>query len=77
MNSSSPAVTSYIDRLESALAPAPADLRSEIVSGVREELDGLEPDAAATRIGELGDPALIAAEAMAGLPASHPTTGSR
>ena len=70
MNSSLPAVTSYLDRLESALAQAPADLRAEIVSGVREELDGLEPDAAAARIGELGDPARIAAEALDGLPAA-------
>ena len=69
MNSSSPVVTTYLTRLESALAPAPADLRAEIVSGVREELDGLDADAAAARIGELGDPALIAAEAIDGLPA--------
>ena len=69
MNTSSPAVTSYLKRLESALAQAPADLRTEIVAGVREELDGLESDAAAERIRELGDPATIAAEALEGVPA--------
>ena len=69
MNPSSPVVTSYLNRLESALAQAPAELRTEIVSGVREELDGLEREEAAARIEELGDPALIAAEAIDGLPA--------
>lgn len=76
MNSSSPAVTTYLTRLESALAPAPADLRAEIVSGVREELDGLDADEAAARIAELGDPALIAAEAIGGLPAPAPAKPS-
>jgi len=74
MNTSSPVVTTYLNRLESALAPAPAELRAEIVSGVREELDGLDAHAAAARIAELGDPALIAAEAIAGLPAPAAAT---
>jgi hypothetical protein len=66
---STTAVTGYLDRLRSALAPAPADLRDEIVAGVREELTGLDDAAASARIAQLGDPALIAAEALEGLPA--------
>jgi len=57
--------TRYLQRLDAALTDAPADLREEIVTGVREGLAGLDHDETAARIAELGDPAAIAAEAMA------------
>lgn len=57
--------TRYLQRLDAALTDAPADLREEIVTGVREGLAGLDHGETAARIAELGDPAAIAAEAMA------------
>jgi len=62
--------TRYLHRLTTALADAPADLREEIVTGVREGLAGLDDGQTAARIAELGDPAAIAAEALGGLPAA-------
>ena len=56
-------VRSYLVQLERALAGLPADVREEIVAGVREELDGLDAAAAAARIEALGDPEFIGAEA--------------
>jgi len=60
----------YLERLTAALADAPSDLREDVVSGVGEELAGLDEVSADARILELGDPALIASEALRGLPAS-------
>jgi hypothetical protein len=61
--------TRYLERLRLALADAPAELRDDIVSGISEELVGLDDAAAGARIAELGDPAAIASEALAGVPA--------
>lgn len=55
----------YLAELESALAAAPADLRAEITADLAGELHGLDADAAAARIAELGDPRTIAADASA------------
>ncbi len=80
MTKSTPQVVrSYLSQLETELADVPASVRSEIVSGVSEELAGLDPAAAAARIDQLGDPAFIAAEARAeaGAPAEHSAAGER
>jgi len=61
-------VKTYLARLDAALAGVDPDVRFEIVSGIREELAGLDDDAAAARIAEMDDPALIAAEARAEMP---------
>ncbi|SKA96436.1 Uncharacterized membrane protein [Agreia bicolorata] len=61
-------VKTYLARLDAALAGVDPDVRFEIVSGIREELAGLDDQAAAARIAEMDDPALIAAEARAELP---------
>ncbi|MHA6667465.1 HAAS signaling domain-containing protein [Homoserinimonas sp. A447] len=58
-------VRSYLSQLKEALADLPAEVRDEIVAGVREELDGMDAAAAAARIETLGDPEFIAAEARA------------
>ena len=55
----------YLAQLEQALAGVPARTRDDILSGVREDLDGLDAAAAAERIEALGDPDFIAAEARA------------
>jgi hypothetical protein len=65
---------SYLAQLEKALAELPAEVRKEIVAGIREELDGLDASAAAVRIETLGDPEFIAAEAR--LEAAEPAAGS-
>lgn len=59
-------VRSYLRELDSALAGVPDDVRHGILTGVAEELDGLDAAAAASRIVSLGDPAFIAAEAREG-----------
>ncbi|PPF28440.1 MULTISPECIES: hypothetical protein [unclassified Rathayibacter] len=56
----SPAAARYLEELRIALSGVPADLRSEIWSGIGEELDGLDDDAARERIAELGSPSRIA-----------------
>lgn len=61
-------VKTYLARLDAALTGVDPDVRFEIVSGIREELDGLDDHAAAARIAEMDDPALIAAEARAEMP---------
>ena len=60
-----PNVSAYLAQLGEALADLPANVRSEIVEGVAEELAGLDFDTAAAKIRALGDPAFIAAEARA------------
>jgi hypothetical protein len=61
-------VRSYLAGLEAALSDVPSEVSREIVAGIAEELDGLDPATAATRIEALGDPVFIAAEARAGTP---------
>ena len=59
-------VRSYLSELNRTLAGVADDVRQGIVTGVAEELEGLDAAAAASRIESLGDPAFIAAEARAG-----------
>jgi uncharacterized membrane protein len=56
-------VHDYLAELDRALSGVPAEVRQGIVSGVAEELEGLDAAAAESRIKTLGDPAFIAAEA--------------
>lgn len=76
MTSTDP-VAEYLGRLDLALRDVPFGTAREIRAGVAEELGTLEPAAARARIAELGDPAIIAAEASdAGAlaaPAAPPT----
>ncbi|TQO20137.1 putative membrane protein [Rhodoglobus vestalii] len=64
----------YLSQLEAALSGVEPDVRGEIVAGIREELDGLDAEAAASRIEGLGDPAFIAAEAKAATPDAERAT---
>ncbi|OII21934.1 hypothetical protein [Frigoribacterium sp. MCBA15_019] len=57
--------TAYLAQLDTELGQLPAELHRDIVTGVTEELRGLDAEAAAARIQQLGDPAFIAAEARA------------
>ena len=70
-------VTDYLLELSEALVDVPHEVRSEIIAGVREELEGLGGDAAAARIRELGDPAFIAASAREDAPAAPPAPAPR
>lgn len=54
----------YLARLDVALRDVPHGIAAEIRAGVAEELSSLDPDAAERRIAQLGDPAVIAREAM-------------
>lgn len=66
MTDTTPGITTaYLAQLDAELAQLPADLHRDIVTGVTEELRGLDAGAAAARIRQLGDPAFIAAEARA------------
>lgn len=56
-------VTRYLRELDAALANVPVQIASDIRAGVEEELATLDSSAARERIAQLGDPALIAAEA--------------
>jgi hypothetical protein len=69
-------VHDYLAELDRALSGVPAEVRQGIVSGVAEELEGLDAAAAESRIKTLGDPAFIAAEARAGSAPKPPPTGS-
>ena len=55
-------VRSYLAQLDVALVGLPADLASDVRSGIKEELSGLDAATASARIEELGDPVFIAAE---------------
>jgi hypothetical protein len=66
----------YLAELENALVGVSAEVRGEIVAGVREELNGLDATSAAARIEILGDPEFIAAEARAESGAVTSSTGS-
>lgn len=69
---------SYIRELEAALHGVSDEVSREILTGVQEELSGLDAAAAAARIEELGDPAFIAAEARAEVGAvAFPRTSNR
>jgi len=70
-------VTDYLLELSEALVDVPREVRSEIIAGVREELEGLDGDAAAARIRELGDPAFIAASAREDAPTAPPAPAPR
>ncbi|MDQ0615535.1 putative membrane protein [Microbacterium sp. W4I4] len=54
----------YLARLDVALRDVPHGVAAEIRAGIAEELSSLGPDAAEQRIAQLGDPAVIAREAM-------------
>ena len=70
--------STYLDRLRAELVGVPPEVSREIIAGIREELAGLDAQAAAARIEELGDPAFIAAEARAAsTPPAAPTQDNR
>ena len=58
----------YLSELDRLLAPASPAVREELLAGIREELNGLDAATAVARMRELGDPARIAAEALADTP---------
>lgn len=61
-------VNTYLREVREAVAELPADVARDILDGISEELAGLEPDAAAERIAELGDPVFIAESARSEIP---------
>lgn len=62
-NSQSKPAEDYLSELRAALAGAPAALQAEILADVAGGFDGLTDDETRTRIAELGDPHVIAADA--------------
>lgn len=73
MTDTTPSVTTaYLAQLDAELDQLPAGLHRDIVTGVEEELQGLDAEAAAARIEQLGDPASIAAAARAETPTEMP-----
>lgn len=58
------ATSDYLTRLDVALRDVPHGIADEIRAGIAEELASLDPDAAERRIAQLGDPTVIAREAM-------------
>lgn len=56
----------FLARLDEAMHAVPHGVARDIRRGILEELDGLDADATAQRIAQLGDPELIAREAQAG-----------
>jgi len=60
--------TDYLRELDAALADVPREVRTEIVAGIREELEGLSETDARARMSELGDPLFIAAAAREDIP---------
>ncbi|CAN5441723.1 hypothetical protein BH10ACT4_BH10ACT4_13150 [soil metagenome] len=72
-------VSGYLAELDRELADVTEEVRQGIVAGIAEELQGLDAEAAASRIESLGDPAFIAAEARAGAetPTATPATAQR
>ncbi|MBO9627098.1 MAG: hypothetical protein J7484_12080 [Microbacterium sp.] len=59
----------YLTRLDEAMRTLPHGVAGDIRSGIAEELSGLDADAAARRIAQLGDPVDIAREAADEVPA--------
>ena len=68
------AATTYLAELERELRGLPSPLADDILTGVREELRGLDDESAAERIAALGDPAAIAAAARAEMPSRRRDT---
>lgn len=62
----------YLARLDEAMRNLPHGVASDIRAGILEELQGLDAEATAARIADLGDPAAIADGAQAEVP-SGPT----
>lgn len=58
------ATSDYLARLDVALRDVPHGVAAEIRAGIAEELSSLDPDAAEARIAQLGEPSVIAREAM-------------
>lgn len=74
------ATSDYLARLDVALRDVPHGIAAEIRAGIAEELSSLDPHAVEARIAQLGDPAVIAREALdAGeyVPAPAPATAPR
>ena len=61
--------TEYLARLDEAMRNLPHGVASDIRAGILEELQGLDAEATAARIAQLGDPVSIAREAQAEVPA--------
>lgn len=59
----------YLARLDEAMRNLPHGVASDIRAGILEELQGLDAEATAARIAQLGDPVSIAREAQAEVPA--------
>lgn len=59
----------FLNRLDAAMQNVPHGVATEIRAGIVEELEGLDAAATAARIAQLGDPAVIAHEAQAEVPA--------
>ena len=77
MTDTTPEITTvYLAQLDTELDQLPEDLHRDIVNGIREELEGLDGEAAAARIQQLGDPAFIAAGARAETPNQAPLVGT-
>jgi uncharacterized membrane protein len=79
-----PLVAAYLEELERLLAGIDPGDRAEVLSGVREHLDGSLPghgragdDEVRTALAELGPPQAVADEAYAGRPAHAPTAPPR
>jgi hypothetical protein len=66
----------FLEGLESAMAELPHGVATEIRGGIEEELDGLDAEATAARIAQLGDPETIAREARAEVPADASTAAA-
>lgn len=64
--------TEYLARLDEAMRNLPHGVASDIRAGILEELQGLDAEATAARIADLGDPVAIADGAQAEVP-SGPT----
>ncbi|MDR2996765.1 MAG: DUF1700 domain-containing protein, partial [Microbacterium sp.] len=67
----------YLARLDAALRDVPHGIASDIRAGIAEELAGLDADAAAARIAQLGDPETIAREAMDAGAAQRPVAAPK
>lgn len=62
----------FLERLDAAMTDLPHGVATEIHDGIEEELEGLDGEAAAARITQLGDPGTIAREAQAEMPTGAP-----
>lgn len=58
----------YLARLDDAMRALPHGVASDIRGGIAEELEGLDVEATAEKIAQLGDPAEIAREAQREVP---------